>query len=127
VRWVLQEPQLGTAHAVQQAMPGIPDAATVLVLYGDVPLIEAQTLRDLLAAAGKGAALLATHIDNPRGYGRILRDKRGSVARIVEENDANPKQKAIREINTGFFAVPAKRLKSWLKKIKNDNAKASTT
>ena len=123
VRWVLQAEQLGTAHAVLQAMPGIPDSATVLILYGDVPLIRAETLRELLAAAGKGPALLTAELEIPLGYGRILRDRRGAITAIVEENDATAKQKAIREINTGFFAAPAKRLKGWLKKIRNDNAK----
>ena len=123
LRWELQVEQLGTAHAVLQAMPGIPDAAMVLILYGDVPLIQADTLRSLLAAAAKGPALLTAELDMPFGYGRILRDRRGAITGIVEENDATPKQKLIREVNTGFVAAPAKRLKAWLRKIRNDNAK----
>ena len=122
VQWVLQAEQLGTGHAVQQAVPAIPDEATVLILYGDVPLISPETLRQLLAAAGKGLALLTVELDRPTGYGRILR-KGGAVVGIVEENDANARQKAIREVNTGLMAVNAKRLKGWLKKVRNDNAK----
>ncbi len=123
LRWVLQQDQLGTAHAVQQALPGIPDSALVLVLYGDIPLIQAETLRGLLTAAREGAALLTAELPEPRGYGRILRDKRGAVIGIVEENDATDRQKAIREVNTGFMAVPARLLKAWLQRVGKDNAK----
>jgi bifunctional UDP-N-acetylglucosamine pyrophosphorylase / glucosamine-1-phosphate N-acetyltransferase len=101
LRWVLQQQQVGTAHAVQQALPEIPDDAVVLVLYADVPLIRADTLRGLLEAARAGAALLTAELADPRGYGRILRDRRGNVIGIVEEKDASAKQRGIREINTG--------------------------
>jgi bifunctional UDP-N-acetylglucosamine pyrophosphorylase / glucosamine-1-phosphate N-acetyltransferase len=123
LHWVEQRERLGTAHAVQQALPQIPDTALVLVLYGDIPLIRVETLRGLIAAAGGGAALLTAELAEPRGYGRILRDRRGAVIDIVEENDASEKQRAIREVNTGFLAAPAKHLKSWISRIGNANAK----
>ena len=123
VSWVLQARQLGTAHAVQQAMPGIPGEALVLVLYGDVPLISADTLNRLVAAAGKGMALVTVNLPEPKGYGRILRDAKKKVRGIVEENDASAAQKKITEVNTGLFAVPAKRLKKWLAQVRNHNAK----
>ncbi len=119
----LQAEQLGTAHAVQQAIAGIPDTALVVVLYGDVPLVQAATIRAVLAAAGSGLALLTVMLDSPRGYGRILRDASGRVTGIVEESDASEAQRAIREVNTGIIAAPAKRLKRWLSKVGNDNSK----
>lgn len=119
-RWVLQAEQKGTAHAVAQALPAIPDNATVLVLYGDVPLIRAETLRPLLG--GAGLALLTAELPDPHGYGRILR-KGGRVTGIVEEKDATPAQRRIREVNTGFLAAPAKALKRWLPKLGSTNAK----
>ena len=121
VRWVLQSEQKGTAHAVAQALPGIPDNATVMVLYGDVPLIRAETLRLLLE--GAGLALLTASLPDPYGYGRILRNKAGRVTGIVEEKDASAAQRRIREINTGFLVAPAKALKRWLPKIGTSNAK----
>lgn len=123
VTWSHQAEQLGTAHAVQQAMPGIPDEAIVLVLYGDVPLIRAATLQPAIEAGRKTLVLVTATVDNPRGYGRILRDSKAVVKGIVEENDANARQKNIREINTGFVAAPARKLRAWLKKVGNDNAK----
>lgn len=125
---VLQEQQLGTAHAVQQAMPEVPDGALVLVLYGDVPLVTADTLRKLAAAAKDGMAVLSAVVPNPHGYGRILRDapkngKPGRITGIVEEKDASAEQRAITEINTGLIAAQARRLKRWLSHVKNDNAK----
>lgn len=123
INFVLQAAQLGTAHAVQQAMPGIPDAAQVLILYGDVPLIEAATLKDLLAIAGDGLAVLSASLDEPYGYGRIVRNRVGAVQSIVEEKDATPAQRRITEINTGVMAAPAQRLRGWLDRVRNDNAK----
>ena len=120
VRWVLQAEQKGTAHAVAQALPGIPDGATILVLYGDVPLIRAGTLQPLLES--KGLALLTAELPDPHGYGRILR-KAGRVTGIVEEKDASAAQRKIREVNTGFLAAPAKLLRRWLPKVGNRNAK----
>jgi bifunctional UDP-N-acetylglucosamine pyrophosphorylase / glucosamine-1-phosphate N-acetyltransferase len=121
--WVLQAEQKGTGHALMQAMPTIPDGHEVLVLYGDVPLIRASTLRDLVARAGPGAlALLSAKLADPSGYGRIVRDTAGRVARIVEDRDANHKERAIGEINTGVLAAPAAKLRAWLAGLKADNA-----
>jgi bifunctional UDP-N-acetylglucosamine pyrophosphorylase/glucosamine-1-phosphate N-acetyltransferase len=123
VRWALQAEQKGTGHAVQQAMPGVPDGHTVLVLYGDVPLIRAQTLRALVGKSGpKSLALLSAKLPDPTGYGRVVRDGAGRVARIVEEKDANHKERALGEINTGVLAAPAARLRTWLGALKADNA-----
>jgi len=119
--WVKQEPQLGTGHAVMQALPLLDDKLPTLVLYGDVPLIRATTLARLIEVAGKGVGLLTVEPDDPEGYGRIVRS-RGKVTRIVEEKDATPKQRAIREVNTGIMVVPTKKLKTWLNALKNDNA-----
>jgi bifunctional UDP-N-acetylglucosamine pyrophosphorylase/glucosamine-1-phosphate N-acetyltransferase len=120
VRWVLQAEQKGTAHAVAQALPGIPDDAAVLVLYGDVPLVRAQTLAPLVDASG--LALLTAELPDPHGYGRILR-KNGKVTGIVEEKDASAAQRKIREVNTGILFAQAKLLKRWLPKVGNKNAK----
>ncbi len=121
--WALQAEQLGTGHAVAQAMPNIGDDELVLVLYGDVPLIRADTLRALLDAAGaKGMSLLTVMLDNPAGYGRIVRNARGAIRKIVEQKDANKAQLRIREGNSGIMAVPAKLLRKWLGRLKNTNA-----
>ncbi|WP_407278970.1 bifunctional UDP-N-acetylglucosamine diphosphorylase/glucosamine-1-phosphate N-acetyltransferase GlmU [Aromatoleum evansii] len=123
LRWARQEPQLGTGHAVQQALPELTDGEMALVLYGDVPLIGAPTLRRLQAAAGSGKlALLTVELDNPTGYGRILRDAGGKVTRIVEEKDASAEQRRVREVNTGILVAPVARLRDWLGRIGNDNA-----
>jgi bifunctional UDP-N-acetylglucosamine pyrophosphorylase/glucosamine-1-phosphate N-acetyltransferase len=122
LRWVLQSQQLGTGHAVQQAMPGVPDDHMVLVLYGDVPLIRPDTLRALLALAGpKCMALLTVKLADPSGYGRVVRNARGQVQRIVEHKDANARQLRLRECNSGILAVSAKLLKKWLTRLKNSN------
>ncbi len=121
--WALQAEQLGTGHAVAQAMPNIGDDELVLVLYGDVPLIRADTLRSLIDAAGaKGMSLLTVMLDNPTGYGRIVRNARGAIQKIVEQKDANKAQLGIREGNSGIMAVPAKLLRKWLGRLKNTNA-----
>ncbi|HEX4896349.1 MAG TPA: bifunctional UDP-N-acetylglucosamine diphosphorylase/glucosamine-1-phosphate N-acetyltransferase GlmU [Solimonas sp.] len=120
--WAQQRQQLGTAHAVLQAMPQVPDGAQVLILYGDVPLTSPATLQAVVEAGRKTLAVVTVELDQPKGYGRILR-KAGAVAGIVEENDASPRQKLIREVNTGIFSAPAKRLRGWLGKVRNDNAK----
>jgi len=123
VRWVLQAEQHGTGHAVMQAMPTIPDDHLVLVLYGDVPLVQLDTLARLVAAAGEDAvSLLSVMLPDPTGYGRIVRDGAGNVVRIVEHKDANAKERAIHESNTGLMCVPAGRLKGWLAALGNDNA-----
>ncbi len=122
--WALQEPQLGTGHAVLQALPhldAVPPAPT-LVLYGDVPLIRATTLRRLIEVAGDDKlALLTAHLDNPHGYGRIVRID-GQVTRIVEEKDADDAERAIREINTGILVAPGAALARWLPQLGNRNA-----
>ena len=127
ITWALQEPQLGTGHAVLQAMPALSAAASrpasggTLVLYGDVPLIRASTLRRLIEAAGANSlALLTAHLDNPRGYGRIVRVG-GEVQRIVEEKDADDTERAIREINTGILVAPTAALARWLPTLGNRN------
>jgi bifunctional UDP-N-acetylglucosamine pyrophosphorylase / glucosamine-1-phosphate N-acetyltransferase len=122
VEWVLQDEQLGTAHAVMQAMPRVSADADVLILYGDVPLTRAATLKRLLEAAGDGLAVLTAEVADPAAYGRIVRDGGGGVAKIVEQRDASPAERAIREINAGFYALSARRLSCWLKKIDNRNA-----
>ena len=122
VEWVLQAEQLGTAHAVMQAMPHVSPDADVLVLYGDVPLTQASTLKRLLEAARGGLAVLTADLDDPAAYGRVVRDGSGRVQRIVETRDASPTERAIREINAGFYALSARRLGAWLKKIDNRNA-----
>jgi bifunctional UDP-N-acetylglucosamine pyrophosphorylase / glucosamine-1-phosphate N-acetyltransferase len=121
--WTLQAQRLGTGHAVAQAMPGIADDQRLLVLYGDVPLIQRSTLEQLLALAGpKQVALLTMMLDEPSGYGRVLRDAHGRVQRIVEQKDASKRDLKIRECNTGVLAAPARLLRKWLTGLKNDNA-----
>ncbi|MBE0621002.1 MAG: bifunctional UDP-N-acetylglucosamine diphosphorylase/glucosamine-1-phosphate N-acetyltransferase GlmU [Burkholderiales bacterium] len=119
--WAKQEPQLGTGHALAQALPHLNTKVPTMVLYGDVPLTRAQTLLDLYRAAGKGVALLTIELDDPHGYGRIVRS-RGKIRRIVEEKDATAAERALREINTGIMVLPTARLKAWLAGLKNKNA-----
>src|SRR5260221_6666591 len=121
VVWVMQEPQLGTGHAVMQAAPHLDERWPTLVLYGDVPLIRAETLKQLVHAAGKGLGLLPATFGRPTGYGRILRNGK-KVVGIVEEKDATSRQRALREINAGIVVAPTKKLKSWLAKLQNKNA-----
>ena len=123
VKWVEQADQLGTGHAVQQVIDAIPDDNDVLILYGDVPLITYQTLTRLVeAAAASGFSLLTSELEDPSGYGRIIRDDAGRIARIVEHKDATEEERAIREINTGMMSVNAGRLKGWLGRLENNNA-----
>jgi bifunctional UDP-N-acetylglucosamine pyrophosphorylase/glucosamine-1-phosphate N-acetyltransferase len=123
VACVRQEPQLGTGHAVQQAAPLLDDKGATLVLNGDVPLIEADTARALVDTAATGAlALLTIELDDPTGYGRVVREAGGSVRRIVEHKDASPAERALREIYTGVMAAPTAALKRWLAGLKADNA-----
>jgi bifunctional UDP-N-acetylglucosamine pyrophosphorylase / glucosamine-1-phosphate N-acetyltransferase len=123
VQWVLQSEQLGTGHAVQQAIPTIPDDHDVLVLYGDVPLIRVETLKNLLQRLdGNTLGLLSVLLRDPTGYGRIVRDNGGNVFRIVEHKDASTKERAINEGNTGILVAPARLLREWLSTLKNDNA-----
>ncbi|OGA35922.1 MAG: UDP-N-acetylglucosamine diphosphorylase/glucosamine-1-phosphate N-acetyltransferase [Betaproteobacteria bacterium RIFCSPLOWO2_12_FULL_62_13b] len=119
--WAWQEPQLGTGHALAQALPHLDPKVPTLVLYGDVPLTRAETLTTLCRAAGKGVALLTLELDDPHGYGRIVRS-RGAVRRIVEEKDATKAERALHEINTGIMVLPTARLKTWLARLHNKNA-----
>jgi bifunctional UDP-N-acetylglucosamine pyrophosphorylase/glucosamine-1-phosphate N-acetyltransferase len=123
--WVRQEPQLGTGHAVLQALPQLDAAAPTLVLYGDVPLTRADTLRRLLAEAGQGASqclgLLTAQLENPKGYGRIVRIG-GAIKRIVEEKDADDAERLVKEINTGILVAPTEALNRWLPGLSNRNA-----
>ncbi len=123
VEFVLQSEQLGTGHAVAQALPNISPDDTVLVLYGDVPLIRQNTLEHLLETAehDNGLALLTATLEDPTGYGRILREN-GQIRAIVEQKDATDEQQAINEVNTGFMAVSGARLHDWLPRLSNDNA-----
>ena len=123
VTWVEQDRQLGTGHAVDVAMPGVEDDSKVLVLYGDVPLIETETLQALADRLDEAdLALLTVELDDPSGYGRIVRDDEGRVTRIVEEKDAAPSERAITEVNTGILAANGARLRDWLDRLENDNA-----
>ena len=123
VDWILQADQLGTGHAVMQAMPRIPDTHTVLVLYGDVPLIRIATLQKLVAAADAGAlAVLSVQLDDAAGYGRIVRGDDGRVRAIIEHKEASAEQLKIREVNSGLLSAPAGQLREWLSGLKRDNA-----
>jgi bifunctional UDP-N-acetylglucosamine pyrophosphorylase / glucosamine-1-phosphate N-acetyltransferase len=122
VDWVLQAEQLGTGHAVLQALPQVSSDADVLILYGDVPLVRPATLKRLVEGARGGLAMLTAELADPSGYGRIVRDAAQRVERIVEQKDATASELAIREVNAGFFCLSARRLAPWLSKIDNDNA-----
>jgi bifunctional UDP-N-acetylglucosamine pyrophosphorylase/glucosamine-1-phosphate N-acetyltransferase len=121
LRWALQAPQKGTGHAVMQALPGVPDGNRVLVLYGDVPLLQPKTLEALLRVPEDDVALLTVDVQNPSGYGRVIREN-GEVRRIVEQRDATPGELAVREVNTGIMLLPGRRLNGWLSRLRNDNS-----
>lgn len=121
VTWVEQNEQLGTGHAVKMALPHLSEEGRTLVLYGDVPLIDERTLTELLQCAGNEVGLLTDILDNPTGYGRIIRAN-GNVVAIVEEKDASTEQKAIQETNTGIFVLPNSHLASWLNALQSNNA-----
>lgn len=118
--FVLQEPQLGTGHAVQQAIPHIQNNSTTLILYGDVPLTQATTIKKMLGAQNQ-LTLLTTTLDSPAGYGRVVRDQNGNIMCIVEDKDCTPEQKLIKEINTGIMAAPTHLLRGWLAKLNANN------
>ncbi|HYL72162.1 MAG TPA: bifunctional UDP-N-acetylglucosamine diphosphorylase/glucosamine-1-phosphate N-acetyltransferase GlmU [Candidatus Dormibacteraeota bacterium] len=123
VGWTLQGERLGTGHAVALALSAVPEAHRVLVLYGDVPLIAAATLRDLLAlATGQRLALLTMRPGDPQGYGRVVRNAKGGVQRIVEQRDASRRELSLRECNSGVLVGPARSLKRWLAQLKPDNS-----
>ena len=121
LHWAEQRERLGTGHAVRQAMPGVPDGAQVLVLYGDVPLLRAETLLQLAAVGGR-LAVLAAQLDDPTGYGRIVRNSEGHVGAIVEHKDATETQRRIAIVNTGILMAEATALKGWLERLSSDNA-----
>jgi bifunctional UDP-N-acetylglucosamine pyrophosphorylase/glucosamine-1-phosphate N-acetyltransferase len=123
LNWTLQSEQLGTGHAVMQAIPSIPDDHQVLVLLGDVPLVRTRTLRRLINDSAEGElALLTAVAQDPTGYGRVIRDERGEVARIVEEKDATDDERRVNEVNTGVIAFGAKELRRCLASLDNDNS-----
>jgi len=122
VRCHLQEQQRGTGHAVQQAIDACDVASTVLVLFGDVPMIQADSLSEVVSVAASGLAMLAASLPDPAGYGRVLRDADGNFQGVVEERDASPDQKTLREINTGVLAAPAATLRRYLERLTNNNA-----
>jgi len=126
VHFVLQHPQQGTGHAVQQAVPQLLDdgaaASKTLVLYGDVPLVQPQTMQALLDSSQEGMAILTEILSDPTGYGRIVRDAQGQIEAIVEHKDANAEQLQIQEVNTGILVAPTGALKDWLSRLRNDNA-----
>jgi bifunctional UDP-N-acetylglucosamine pyrophosphorylase/glucosamine-1-phosphate N-acetyltransferase len=121
VEWALQAEQLGTGHAVQQALPSISPDVEVLILYADVPLVRPATLKRLLDAGRDGLAVMTAELGDPTGYGRIVRQASGDVARIVEQGDASADELALREINAGFMAMSARRLSGWLGRLTNRN------
>lgn len=121
--WVAQQPQLGTGHAMLQALPVLPPESMVLILYGDVPLLSAATLRRLVdAAMPHGFGLLTVTLDEPAGCGRIIRDAQGRIIRIVEHKDASPGELQVREVNTGIMAVRSEYLQRWLPALRSENA-----
>ncbi|MFC2505971.1 MAG: NTP transferase domain-containing protein, partial [Kingella sp. (in: b-proteobacteria)] len=122
VNWVEQTEQLGTGHAVQAALPHIPSTGKTLVLYGDVPLIDVDTLIQLIAQTGNEVGLLTDIVDNPAGLGRIIRNENNQVIAIIEDKDANENQKKINEINTGILVLPNAHLANWLNSLNANNA-----
>ncbi|MGB5651999.1 MAG: bifunctional UDP-N-acetylglucosamine diphosphorylase/glucosamine-1-phosphate N-acetyltransferase GlmU [Sedimenticolaceae bacterium] len=124
LRWAEQAEQLGTGHAVQQAMPHLETSDQVLVLYGDVPLTRPETLRSLMAAAGHGFGLLTVALEDPFGYGRIVRNEGGRVVRIVEQKDADAEELGINEVNTGIMSIPRRQLEDWIGRLSNSNAQS---
>lgn len=121
--FAVQSELLGTGDAVKRALPHIDESAPTLILYGDVPLVEKETLSAFLSSCPDGLGILSAKVPNPKGYGRIVKDSNGTVQAIVEENDASDSQKLIDEINTGMLLIPAGKARGWLEAIKNDNSK----
>lgn len=124
ISWIRQTEQLGTGHAVSQAMPNIDDNSCSLILYGDVPLITVETINRIITAAKDGFSLLTVTLEEPTGYGRIVRDDDGKVLKIIEQKDASQREQEICEVNTGIMAVNTGQLKQWLAKLDNNNSQA---
>lgn len=123
IQWAMQTEQNGTGHAVKMALPNLPKDGVSLILYGDVPLIQSETLQALVDLVNdQQMALLTVNMENPTGYGRIIRDDKNSVTSIVEQKDANAAQLLIQEVNTGIMAVPTQNLHQWLPALQNNNA-----
>jgi len=122
VIWVEQAEQLGTGHAVEQAMPEVDDNSTLLIVYGDVPLLRDSTMAELVRIGESGFGLLTVNVADPGGYGRIVRDQHGAVAQIVEETDASEHERTIAEVNSGIMCTGAKQLRTWLSQLENNNA-----
>ena len=122
ITWAAQTQQLGTGHAVLQAMPGIPDEADVLVLYGDIPLLEVAVLKTFLDSSSAELKVLTMNIEQPKGYGRIIRDESGGVTGIIEERDASEVQRAITEVNSGIILAPCSVLRSCLSSMASENS-----
>ena len=122
LQWALQAEQKGTGHAVAQGLAAVAEDATVLITYGDVPLVRPETLQAMVARCRDTLVLLTATLDNPTGYGRIIRNTDGAVQAIVEQKDASPEQLAVREVNTGMMALPARYLREWLPALSADNA-----
>ena len=121
INWVEQSQRLGTGHAVMQALPAVADDSVVLVLYGDVPLTRLATLQHLVSQARNGPALLTALLDNPQGYGRVLRNREGALIGVVEEKDATDEQRLLQEVNTGLLAAPARDFQAYLPRVDNKN------
>ncbi|MBN3860083.1 UDP-N-acetylglucosamine diphosphorylase/glucosamine-1-phosphate N-acetyltransferase [Neisseriaceae bacterium PsAf] len=123
VNWVIQDEQLGTGHAVKTALPNIPEEGATVVLYGDVPLIDEETLKNLISIAGNNeVAVLTDVLEDPSGYGRIIRNEKNHVIKIVEDKDVDSEQRLIKEINTGIYVIPNQYLHQWLNSLNNNNA-----
>jgi bifunctional UDP-N-acetylglucosamine pyrophosphorylase/glucosamine-1-phosphate N-acetyltransferase len=122
ITWIEQNQQLGTGHALQQALPHLPETGRVLILYGDVPLITPETLKNFIASTPHDAlGMLTTHLADPTGFGRIIRDASGNIIKVTEEKDADPKTLAINEINSGIYLAPTEFLKQSLSALTNQN------
>lgn len=123
VTWIQQKEQLGTGHAVLQALPSLPENDRVLILYGDVPLVSTETLKQFIAHTPANAlGIITAQFTNPNGFGRVIRNTQQHITHIVEEKDANTAERSIHEINSGIYLIPAKQLHQWLPKLSNDNA-----
>lgn len=122
ITFVTQNPQLGTGHALQLTAPHLDEAYPTLILYGDVPLTQPDTLQRLIQVAAQGVGILTVNLDNPAGYGRIKRNNQNQVQAIIEHKDANQEELLIQEVNTGILIAPTAPLKKWLSQLSNDNA-----